>query len=222
MSPLRSILTSLLLPLAFVPVGCDIVRVPGASPGEKTDPGAAGQPEPDVPAAAAQEVEVSGTGGRLEMVAGETLIDWDAARRDMAASSLLSDEASFQIASGAGAPPVPVFLPSFPAAVQGGEAGVRFQPVSDGYYAFLPGQTYDVVINGTNRTFAAPGSSGRVRSDEMVFQVTTTGAQVSFARYGADYLVEFECRVLVAGQPACIGEEEALAFAGELVISGTR
>lgn len=149
-------------------------------------------------------------------------IDWEAARRDLAARPLEEREGSFSIQSGGDAPPVPVFLPSAPVSVQGGETAIRFQPTSDGYYAFFPGDAYDIIVNGTNVVILAPGETAAPRPETFTFSPTTTGANVSFSRYGADYLVEFECKTLTGGLPDCITEEEALAFARDLAISGTR
>ena len=147
----------------------------------------------------------------------------EAARRDLAARSSENPDGAFQVASGGEAPPVPVFLPSVPVVAQGGEAAIRFQPTSDGYYAFFPGEAYDTIVNGTNVVIAEPGAGAPpARTDAFNFQPTTTGAQVAFSRYGADYLVEFECKEMVNGLPACITEEQAVAFARDLAISGTR
>jgi hypothetical protein len=149
-------------------------------------------------------------------------IDWEAARRDLAARSLDDLEGSFQVQSGGDAPPVPVFLPSAPVAVQGGETAIRFQPTNDGYYAFFPGDAYDIIVNGTNVVINAPGETAQPRTEAYNFQTTSTGASVSFSRYGADYLVEYECKEFVGGVPQCITEEDAIAFARDLAISGTR
>lgn len=221
MSLLRLPIASLLLAASAVLAGCDQIRLPGTE----------GQPEagskageyPLVP-----ETEENGETAEVEFpvrpesTSGTSAVDWDAARRDLAARPLETRAGSFQIASGEAAPPVPVFLPSTPVTVQGGEADVRFQPMSDGYYAFFPGETYDTIVNGTNKVITAPGEQLQARGEGLTFQPTTTGAQVSFSRYGADYLVEFECKALTNGLPTCITQEEAEAFATDLVISGTR
>ncbi|MFN7164733.1 MAG: hypothetical protein ACK4P2_07930 [Hyphomonas sp.] len=182
--------------------------------------------EPGTVIAGSDEDTVAGTVDlpvRAESTASGAVIDWEAARRDLAARPLESREGSFQVQSGGDAPPVPVFLPSGPVAAQSGDVAVRFQPTSDGYYAFFPSETYDIIVNGTNVVISEPGATtAPVRSEAFVFQPTTTGAQVAFSRYGADYLVEFECKDLVNGLPACITEEEAVAFARDLAISGTR
>jgi len=159
---------------------------------------------------------------RPEAAAAGSAIDWEAARRDLAARTSDDLEGSFQVQSGEVAPPVPVFLPSGPVAVQSGEVAIRFQPTDDGYYAWFPGDTYDIVVNGTNWVITEPGQTVSPRTEDFIFAPTTTGAQVSFSRYGADYLVEFECKELVNGMPECITEDEAVAFSRDLAISGTR
>lgn len=181
---------------------------------------------PETPVEEPAEVTETETGPELpvrpETVTAGSSIDWEAARRDLAARPLEEREASFSIQSGGEAPPVPVFLPSAPVSVQGGETAIRFQPTNDGYYAFFPGEAYDIVVNGTNVVILAPGETPQPRPETYTFAPTTTGASVTFSRYGADYLVEFECKVFQAGQPSCITEEEALAFAHDLALSGTR
>ncbi|MFN3608656.1 MAG: hypothetical protein ACK4Y9_06295 [Hyphomonas sp.] len=221
MNLLRLQIASLMLAASAVLAGCDQLRVPGAGDRGDADPKLIETPfDPNAEdAGEAGDVELP---GRPESVAEISSVDWEAARRDLAARPIETREGSFQIASGEAAPPVPVFLPSVPVTVQGGEADIRFQPMSDGYYAFFPGERYDTIVNGTNKVIAAPGEQVQPRGEELTFQPTTTGAQVSFSRYGADYLVEFECKELTNGLPACITQEEAEAFATDLVISGTR
>jgi len=209
----RTLLFSGLLAGALVLTGCDRAFQRPADTGEaEIADGAGGEP-----AESGSELPV-----RPEASASGATIDWEAARRDLAARSLEAGETSFQIQSGGEAPPVPVFMPPGPVSAQGGESDARFQQTSDGYYAFFPGDAYDTIVNGTNVVIAAPGQVAQPRTDEFRFQPTTTGAQVAFSRYGADYLVEFECKALVHDQPACITEEEAVAFARDLAISGTR
>lgn len=221
MRSLRLQIVSVMMAGGLLLTACDQIRIPGASgqqaaePKLIEDPAGPGTGETGSPAEAELPV-------RPETVAGEAAIDWEAARRDLAARPLEDREGSFQVASGDAAPPVPVFLPSAPVSVQGGESDVRFQPMSDGYYAFFPGEKYDTVVNGTNKVIAAPGEEKAARDEAFNFQPTMTGAQIAFSRYGADYLVEFECKELTNGVPACITQEEAEAFATDLVISGTR
>ncbi len=211
----RALLLSSLLGASLALTACDRVFQRPADTSE-TDTPATDTGETELPAGSDLPV-------RAESTASGTVIDWEAARRDLAARPLEEREGSFQVQSGGDAPPVPVFLPSGPVAAQSGDVAVRFQPTSDGYYAFFPSETYDIIVNGTNVVIAEPGATeAPVRSEAFVFQTTTSGAQVAFSRYGADYLVEFECKELVNGMPACITEQEAVAFARDLAISGTR
>lgn len=221
MSLIRLQIVSLMLTASAVLAGCDQIRLPGAS----GNPGEDSKASEEVLPPGTEETQVPGEVDfpvRPEASAADSAIDWEAARRDLAARPIETREGAFQVASGDAAPPVPVFLPSSPVSVQGGEADVRFQPMSDGYYAFFPGEKYDTIVNGTNKVVAAPGEAVAPRGDALNFQPTTTGAQVSFSRYGADYLVEFECKELTNGLPTCITQDEAIAFATDLVISGTR
>lgn len=149
-------------------------------------------------------------------------IDWEAARRDF--ESRLDPDAPFavQIASGGDAPAVPVFMPSAAFAAQSADEAIIFQMTADGYFITLPGETFDVIVNGTNFV-AGPAGAGRADDiPEFRYDPTLTGAQVAFSRYGADYLVEFECKALPGGRADCITEEEAIAFARDLELAGTR
>lgn len=221
MSLPRTALVSLLLCAGASLAACDQIRLPGDGNDQPAQPKLTGEtlpPETEGEASpAAPDLPV-----RPQTASAETAIDWDAARRDLAARPLEEREGAFQVASGEAAPPVPVFLPSLPVGAQSGETPVRFQPMKDGYYAFIPGDAYDTVVNGTNKVIAAPGEAKAVRDEGFHFQPSTTGAQVAFSRYGADYLIEFECKELTNGLPTCITQDEAVAFAEELVISGTR
>jgi hypothetical protein len=208
----HSLLLSALLAAALALPACERAVQP-ASPSEAADaPAGADLAEdagPDLPV-------------RPESTEAGAVIDWEAARRDFAARPVDEQGSNFQVASGGEAPPVPVFLPANPVAAQSGEGTVRFQPTSDGYYAFFPGEAYDTIVNGTNVVITAPGEAVAPRTDEYRYQPTTTGASVSFSKYGADYLVEYECKLITSGTPDCITEDEALAFARDLAISGTR
>lgn len=148
-----------------------------------------------------------------------TPIDWDSARRDMAERPGDVEIANFGIESGGSAPPVPVLLPTGIVVPQG--AGQpAYRPLTDGYYANYPGAEYDITISGTNRVYGA-GGQGSV--DEMAFARTAAGAQVSLSRYGADYLVEFECKGFAGARgDGCISEDDAMEMARNLVIAGTR
>lgn len=157
------------------------------------------------------------------VVASTANIDWEAARRDMASTPSSSRETTgFQVEAEAAAPPVPVLLPTGIVVPQGAESGVRFQPMSDGYFATYPGIDYDIIVNGTNEVLEIPGDSTPAEDSALTYTPTMTGAQVSFSRYGADYLVEFECKSIEGGEADCISEDEALEVTRKLVIAGTR
>lgn len=150
-------------------------------------------------------------------------IDWNAARADYAARDL-DDGAMAQVASG-GAPAVPILLPDEPVGVAsvGGEEALQFRPLADGYFAVKKGDIYDMIINGTDRLVAQPGGQGTAIDTELDFEETMTGAQVSFSRYGASYLVEFMCKdPATAIRGSCISEADAVAEVEKLLIAGTR
>lgn len=150
-------------------------------------------------------------------------IDWNSARRDFAARDT-NDDVMAQVASGSSIA-VPVLLPDTPVGVAsaGGEDGLQFRPLADGYFAVLKGEVYDVVINGTDKLIARSDSDGPAPDSALDFEGTMTGAQVSFSRYGASYLVEFMCHdreTILDG--TCINEADALAEVEKLLIAGTQ
>ena len=201
--------------LAFALTGCD--RLKGPDPASDTTVAADSATPPD---GAPADPETPVRPETVETTAG---IDWEAARRDMA--SVPSDERSagaFQVQSGAEAAPVPVLLPTGIVVPQSAEGGVKFQPMSDGYFATYPGVDYDIVVNGSNEVVGARDSGDISGDTEPAFVATASGAQVAFSRYGADYLIEFECKNSSGEAPTCIGEDEALEIARKLVIAGTR
>ena len=221
MSLPRLQIVSLLIAAGALLAACDQINFPGASGQQEAEPKLVESPADPNTEEADKAPEVAFP-VRPESTTANSTIDWEAARRDLASRPIEDREGAFQVASGDAAPPVPVFLPSAPVSVQGGESDVRFQQMNDGYYAFFPGEKYDTVVNGTNKIIAAPGEQPSERNQAFTFQPTMTGAQLSFSRYGADYLIEFECKELTNGLPTCITQEEAEAFATDLVISGTR
>lgn len=150
-------------------------------------------------------------------------IDWTAARADFAARDT-DDGGMAQVAS-SGAPAVPVLLPDEPIGIAsaGGEDALQFRPLADGYFAVKKGETYDMIINGTDRLVVQPGSAGITIDSDLVFEETMTGAQVSFSRYGASYLVEFMCNdPATATKGSCVSEADAVAEVEKLLIAGTR
>ena len=149
----------------------------------------------------------------------EATIDWTAARDDVASNS--GTRGNFMTASQEGdPPPVPVMLPSGIVLPQGAESDVKFQPLSDGYFAFYPGTDYNIIVNGTNEIIGerAPDTT----ETPMRFIPTMSGAQVAFTKYGADYLIEFECTQADGEHADCISEDDALSIADSLVAVRSR
>ena len=169
---------------------------------------------------AAEVVEITPTGSAIETKTAS--IDWNQARQDFA-SRESDNSAMVQVAS-VGSPAVPVLLPDEPVTVAStGESSLDFRPMADGYFAVRKGEVYDMIINGTDRLVVRPGEQGTVSDSDLTFEETMTGAQVSFSRYGASYLVEFMCKdPATAVKGSCVSEEEALAEVEKLLIAGTR
>jgi len=148
-------------------------------------------------------------------------IRWNKARQDLASQSN-TDEPLVSIANADGQmPPVPVLLPSGgPVSAASGGSGPRFKQTKTGYYAVYQYENYDVIVNGTNEVIGA--RTEEPRDETMKFTATAAGGQVALSRYGADYLVEFECYTIDPATGTCIEEEEAMGVAESLVIRGTR
>lgn len=147
-------------------------------------------------------------------------INWSAARADFAARDT-GDDGMVSVAGGSN-PPVPVLLPETPVGVASGESALQFRPTADGYFAVQKGETYDLIITGTDKLITAPEGSAAVDT-ELRFQETMTGAQVSFGRYGASYLAQFMCKdPATASLGSCIPEEDAKTVVQDLLIAGTR
>ncbi|MCR9269212.1 MAG: hypothetical protein NXH72_04405 [Hyphomonadaceae bacterium] len=199
---------------AFILVACDQVSEI-VSPEVETPPAETTETEPQAATPEAPERNVAER--------KTATIDWNAARADFAARDM-DDGAMAQVASG-GSPAVPILLPDEPVGVAsaGGEDALQFRPLADGYFAVKKGEVYDMIINGTDRLVAQPGGSGAAIDTELDFEETMTGAQVSFSRYGASYLVEFMCKdPATAIKGSCITEADAVAEVEKLLIAGTR
>jgi len=181
---------------------------------------AAGEPHRQLVPVQRQETETRS--GRETVRQSTATIDWESARNDLAARGRSAEGVAFQIESGAAAPPVPVLLPSGQVRSAGADRP-RYRALDDGYFAKYPGLDYDLVISGTNEWFSGGSRGTEAVASDAVFTRTITGAQVALNRYGAAYLLEFECREAEGRDPsACIDEDEALAVAEQLVITGTR
>lgn len=206
--------------------GCDVLRWPGGErenePAAPPESSAETETAPDSPIPRPQPAPESDT-VRPSSVTQKAEIDWEAARRDLASTPGDGRAETFNIQSGEEAPPVPVLLPSGPVRTASTSDGPQpqFRPMDDGYYAFYPGEEYNLIVNGTNEVTDAETLENE-DTGEMKFYTTTTGAIVSFSRYGADYLVEFECLGSGAEGGDCVTQEEALSVAEDIVISGTQ
>lgn len=203
--------------LAFVAACSEQIGQFGGNSDEPAEPAAAAAPEaPSEVAAAPVFVQPE----RVTPAQGEARIDWEAARTDLASTPGNAMPESFQIQSGDQAPPVPVLLPTGIVQPAGAENQPLFRQLPDGYFAHYPGTAYDITVSGTNEVF---GEGDGPAEDSSRFQPTLSGAIVSLTRYGAGYMVEFECNGAAgAVGDSCITEEEALDVAENLVIAGSR
>jgi len=195
--------------------GCDkFIRGMGDDAGTEIS-----EPADTTPAAEPTPAAEADTPVYTQAMSAEAEIDWLAARDDVASNS--GSSGNFMAASQEGdAPPVPVMLPTGIVLPQGAESDVKFQPLSDGYFAFYPGTDYNIVVNGTNEIIGerAPG----ITETPKRFIPTMSGAQVAFTKYGADYLIEFECTNAEGGEADCISEDDALSIADSLVAVRSR
>lgn len=151
---------------------------------------------------------------------GKRDIDWTAARQariQAIEAGESADDVLAQAAGNASLSPVPVMLPSGIVMPANEKQTVAFTP--DGYFASYPGHKYDIIVNGTNEVFdVSADNAGSEELEAMVFNDMEAGAQIAFSRFGADYLVEFECNFLDAST-SCITEEEAKAVVNGLFVA---
>lgn len=194
--------------------GCDLVKMPGQDT-DTPPPATEAEVTPE-----AEPAEATPTRNVAERKTAE--IDWTQARMDFA-SRETTDTGMFEVASG-GSPVVPILLPEQPIGIEStGENALQFRPLADGYFAVQKGEDYDMVINGTDKLVARPGGTGAASDTQLKFEETITGAQVSFSRYGASYLVEFMCNdPATAAKGSCVSEAEAVAEVEKLLLAGTR
>ncbi len=147
-------------------------------------------------------------------------IDWTAARQariEAINKGQSADAVIAQAAGNASLSPVPVMLPSGIVMPANEKQTVAF--TSDGYFASYPGAKYDIIVNGTNEVFDTkdPNASDDERLN-MAFNAMEAGAQVAFSRFGADYLVEFECNI-IDSDAGCITEDEAFNVVNGLFVA---
>lgn len=118
---------------------------------------------------------------------------------------------------------VPVLAPSGMSTEQAAGFARSFRATPSGYFARMSGDDFDVVINGTRAYAVAPPSAGARPRDTSAnqFSESETGLGVTFARFGADYSVDFVCRG--GGDEAgmeCISQEAAASFVERLIPVG--
>ncbi len=144
-------------------------------------------------------------------------IDWEAARTARSQSNVT--DANVQIQSATGAPaPVPMLLPSGVVMAQNARPPAVVT-TADGYFANYQTPRYDAIVNGTKTAYDSGAPAGD--REAMVFSTGEGAAQLAFSRFGADYLIEFECRVMDDGE-SCITEAEAREFADSLFVAQTQ
>ncbi|MEZ5938723.1 MAG: hypothetical protein R3C52_10965 [Hyphomonadaceae bacterium] len=151
----------------------------------------------------------------------QSTIDWDAAR-NARASSDVTDAAvrTMSVTGQQEAPEVPVLLPSGVVRAQNA-APPALVTTEDGYFATYKTPKFDAIVNGTKNAFTTGAEAAPDAKSQMYFSLTDGGAQISFSRFGADYLVEFECRQ-IDGDESCITEDEAKQFVDSLFVAQTR
>lgn len=178
---------------------------PAQNPGQT--PEQASSADPDLAPAGPQSVDAT--------------INWDAARADL--SKRPADApVTVQTAGQDGPSPVPMLLPSGVATVQGADARPTVPVVTkDGYFATYHLPRYDAIVNGSQRAYTAGSPLAQGDKEAMRFTTGEASAQLAFSRYGADYVIEFECRE-VDGAESCITEPEANGFAESLFVAQTR
>jgi hypothetical protein len=179
----------------------------GAGPSDPAQAPAAANDQPAQPASAGPQVT-------------DSQINWEAARADLAKRPA-DAPVSIQSVGSTGPLPVPMLLPS--GIVNPASSDRPTPPVvtEDGYFATYHLPKYDAIVNGSKRSYAAAGQAAQGDKEKMKFTTGEASAQLSFSRYGADYLIEFECREVDGGN-SCIKESEAKEFAESLFVAQTQ
>lgn len=115
--------------------------------------------------------------------------------------------------------PVPMLLPSGIVQTQN-DRPVPPVVTQDGYFATYHLPRYDATVNGSMKAYTGTGAKAGDK-EAMKFTRGEANASLAFSRYGADYLIDFECRE-VDGPEGCITETEAKEFAESLFVAQTR
>ncbi len=163
---------------------------------------------------------------------GERRISWPSTRAMTTAQETFFDYARADATPGVaqavggmqaqvGRAPVPVLMPGDLRAQSLLSAAESFKAVEDGYFAVIEGEIYDIIINGTSQYLAVPGRPEQPADPEAYrFTEAVGGAVLSFSRYGADYIVQFECRQVAADGRPCVSRDQAERFAGAMDFIG--
>ncbi|MBI1340728.1 hypothetical protein GC169_11045 [bacterium] len=182
---------------------------PAAAPGTATADGA-----PPVETAQLAQVAQAPAGPP----AVESTIDWEAARAARAAGRVT--DAPVGVERVGFGTVVPMLLPSGIVQPQNAPPPT-IVATDDGYFATYQMARWDAIVNGSKQAFATAAGTPAQPSDEMKFTSSDGSAQLAFSRFGADYLIEFECREL-DGSESCITADEAREFADSLFVAATQ
>lgn len=172
-------------------------------------------PAPTAAAPTTDEQTVS-TASAPQIPVVEAQVNWEAARADMA-----KRPSDVVVPQAAGTDPlvVPMLLPVIVQTASDRPVPPRI--TKDGYFANYHLPRYDVIVNGSQKAYAAGGQAPAADKSEMKFQTSEGSAQLAFSRYGADYLIEFECREIDSPE-GCITEAQAKEFAESLFVAQSR
>lgn len=146
-------------------------------------------------------------------------IDWSSAREDLSRSNngIVTIQSVDEPAA-----EVPVLLPTGIVISQSADSGPVYRNTPDGYIAFYPGAVYNIVVNGTNEAVDSDVMAANNPDKTPTFSTSTGGAQVWLTRYGADYIVEFECNALESEGELCITETEAMDVVDKLIVARSK
>ena len=171
-------------------------------------------PTATVPAGEEQNVQ---TASAPQVPVVETQVDWEAARADMA-----KRPSDVVVPQSAGTDPlvVPMLLPMIVQTASDRPVPPRI--MKDGYFATYHLPRYDVTVNGSQKAYAVGGQAPAAADKAAMKFVTGEGsASLAFSRYGADYVIDFECREIDSPE-GCITEAQAKEFAESLFVAQSR
>lgn len=198
---------------------CGQIRVPGSA-GEEAETPAPSVPEQVAEIEAAPETTPGTEDPAVAGLVQTASIDWAAAQRDFANQDTEGD-GLVGVASTNNVP-VPVLLPEIDFQIASdGPPPLNFTQTPDGYVAVVKDNDYDIIINGTDKLIVASDRAPLPTPEDLRFEETMIGSQVSFSRYGASYLIEFACKD-AAPSENCVTEEEAIQAVEDLLLAGTQ